>query len=567
LRKSPTSPHYPIVVLCRRIPWLLALACLLAPRPAAAWWEASLQQVDVDITLRSNGVATVTYDLRYHVDRGRFEGPTIGDPGRELRWDRFNSYVEDSHGRRSPVVITRRNRDGAYTVRIQGEGIGPGWATVRLVHDEDLLDCCLRLDDQDRARLSWSALVWDVGMDRMTVRIRLEPAAAGVELEPGADEEFRVETTPEGELVVERIRPVRWYRMQVGLLLPADWLQRRPQRLAEDDLADLPDEQEAAPVIPPEPSQPTARGSQQSIALIFLLATGLACTALVMFKAWLTARGYHRRVGASSMLLLPKVPRALRWTFVAAFMLAGAWLQARSYLAAGALAFSAGLLLSLRAPARGLAVASRSRPTSWRDVGLDALAAMAGERARGRRRWASLADGTTPAGLPIAVLAVAGAAALVALTYDLLGGLSADGLAIDLGLTVAALAFTARRADAIPCRGAGAAALLLAVSRKLAARNPAQTAVARVLVAEGAAPESEGAEVRLELRPEEPGAGRVEIRAEPRQGVAGWSLALVADVTGPGGAVSTVRARRAGAIARRVGRTLGRIERSAAASS
>lgn len=553
-------------MLSRPIPWLVAASCLLGPRPAAAWWEASLQQVDVGVTLRSNGVATVTYDLRYHVDRGRFEGPTIDNPGREIRWDRFGSFVEDSHGQRYPVSITRRNRDGAYTVRIRGEGLGPGWVTVRLVHDEDLLDCCLRLDDQGRARLAWSALVWDVGMDRMTVRIRLEPAASGVEVEPGTVDEYRVETTPEGDLLVERIRPVRWYRMQIGLLLPGDWLERRPQRLAMDDLADLPDEQEAAAVIPPEPSPPAARGSRHSIALVFLLATGLVCTALLRFKAWITARGYHGRLAAAPMLVLPKVPPLLRWAFAAAFMLAGAWLQARSHLAAGSLSFAAGLMLSLRAPVSEAEVARRRRPTAWRDVGLEALPALAGQRPRGRKRWAALVDGTTPVGFPISILALAGAAALVVATYEVLGGHSADGLAIDLGLTVAAVAFTGRRADALPCRSAGAAPLLLAVARKLGAHGAAQAAPARVLVAEAAAPETADAEVRLELRPLGSGARRVEIRAEPVQGLGGWALALVADVTGPDGSVSTVRARRAGAIARRVRRTLGRLERSAAAA-
>jgi hypothetical protein len=298
--------------------------------------------------------------------------------------------------------------------------------------------------------------------------------------------------------------------------------------------------------------------------LIFLLATGLACTALVMFKAWITARGYHGRVKASPMLVLPKVPQLLRWVFVAVFMLAGAWLQARSYLAAGALSFAAGLLLSLRAPAREQEVAHRRRPTTWRDVGIEALPGIAGERPRGRRRWAALADGTTPAGLPIAILAAAGAAALVVATYGFLGGLSADGLAIDLGLAVAAVALTGRRADAVPCRGAGAAPLLLKVSRKLRARDAAQAAPPRVLVAEDADPETAEAEVRLELSPPGSGARRVEIRAEPVQGLGGWALALVADVTGPDGSIATVRARRAGTIARRLRRTLGRLERSAA---
>ena len=542
--------------------WIRLVCCgvmLLVPRPAFAWWEATLQQADIDIEMTPEGPARIRYDLRYHVDRGRFEGLNINDPGRTIQWDRLASYIEDARGQRYPIRFMRRHRDGAYLIRIaRPPGLRRGWVTVHLEHVENFAECCLHTDTDGRARLDWNAFSWDVGMDRMTIAVRMLPAAEGLEADADTTMIFDVDVLPDG-LLIDKIRPVRWYQPHLGLLLPAGWLQQEPPPL-ETDLG-RPDigTEEATFVAAPLRDLESGRGRGQ--ASFFLALTALACLLLLAFKWWITGEGYPRTAGPAPALLLPHVPPLLRWAFLGAALLAGAWLQSASFLAAGSLAFAAGVLLSVRAPVR--TVGERNL-THWWEGGPAELVALAGSPHRARRRVAHLTDGTSLPGFVLLLVAAAGSAFLAQRFHGAVPSHVLDSIAIDAVLTMTALMLTARRRDLPPTTTRGAAPLFEALihcftttADKLGSRP--------VVFAGGSEPKGEAESFRVKLEPPPRGTNEVTVDVEQCTGLGGWFLRLVGTIKTDDGTTITLRSRSPRTLARRLSRQLLRSRRAASA--
>lgn len=524
---------------------------LLTPRIAHAWWEATLQQVDIVVELAPDGSARIRYDLRYHVDRGRFEGLTIEDPGRVIAWDRPVSYVQDARGRRVGVNILRRHRDGAYLVRTaRGDGFRRGWVTVHLEHTEDLRECCIRTDPEGRHLLIWYALSWEVGMDRMTIAVHLPDSAPRPQADDATGGEFSVEPLPDG-LLLDRIRPVRWYRPRLGLILPQGWLGFEPPVAEEERGRPEPGSQAAAvaeaplPVVRPE--------SGEELPKLVLALTALAILLLLSFKWWISGKGYPGTHGPGPALVLPRVPPLLRWTVLGGAVLAGAWLQSASFLAAGTLAVAVGVLLGLRRPVTSV---PEPAPATWWQSSPADMASLRDEWTRGRRRWARLFDGTSPSGALVLLAAGAGAASLVWWLRPQVQDHILDAVAIDAILTLAAVSLTGRRRDLPPTLAAGAATLLGRSARALG-RVAAGSGSEAVVLAGGPTRHDEAERFRLILEPPPAGLQEVAIDVEQRRGLNGWALRLVATVTRDDGEVATIRSRFPRALARRLRRRLG----------
>lgn len=536
---------------------LTVLMCsLLSPRSAWAWWEATLQQVDIATNLDQSGHARVAYDLRYHVDRGRFEGVTLSNPGRVIQWDRFASFIEDSHGRRYPVRVMRRGRDGAYLVRLaNAPGLRRGWVNVHLEYTDDLMDCCLRLNANDRPRLNWTALTWNVGMDRMTVTVNLDGTTDRPIPDDETASELTIEPVDESGLLIERLRPVRWYELRLGLLLPRDWLQRRPQREVDPPSSTVPVDDGAAPI---QAAQTDDTSEQELAGLLFAL-IGLGCLLLMSLKTWITSSGFRGHTAPAPMLILSKVPPLLRWAVSGSAMLVGAWLQSSSFLAAGTLAFVAGVLLTLRGPVR---TNPDGPPRHWKHDTLDALESLASRRPEWRRRWAVVVDGTTWAGIPLTIAALGGGVALLLWIDQTLGRLYVDGAALDLAMTAAALVWTSRRRDTLPCTGRGAASRLLKVSGLLAPSLQRWHSEPRVMIS-GNETEADPNEVRLTLSPPPQGTKELVVQARRVIGIRGWSSPLQADVVLDDGSKATIVANGPRALTRRLRRRVEHISKRA----
>jgi hypothetical protein len=248
------------------------------------------------------------------------------------------------------------------------------------------------------------------------------------------------------------------------------------------------------------------------------------------------------------------LPVPLRWLCVTLALAAGAALQSFCCLAAGTLAFATGVLLAVRGgrPAEDAPV-----PRAWRTQLPDDLEAMSRERRAPPSRWARLLDGTSLAGAPVALAAVAGA--FLALRW-LAGQMEAplvDAAAIDLVLALAALFTTGRRLDLVPALGEGGLRTLARILAPLARVAKDASSEVRLLV--GLAEDrKEVLDVRLVLVPPPAGTTCVEVCAIPRLGLAGFRVEPVACVRRSDGSTVHVGARGGRSLARRLGRALRR---------
>jgi len=529
------------------------MACLMWAPSANAWWESTLQQVDVTVTVTPSGQGRVNYELRYHVDRGRFEGLTINDPGRALEWDRTACYIEDAGGRRYPAKVMRRHRDGAYLVRIaRPPGLRRGFVTVSLTHIEDLHAESLRTDDDGRTHLDWTALSWELGMDRMTVMVRLDPVDGELTPDERSDRSHDVEQSEAG-LYFNRVRPVRWYEMRVGAYLPQGYLERAATRAtaAEPDVI----EAEAAP-IPPPPGGGNGAGGMGALGGLSLVLLALVSLVALALKWRAGAAGYRGRDGAAEPLLLPRVPLVARAFVVTACIAVGVWLQSVPYLAAGTLAFAAGILLAVRGGGRR---DERPLARAWWPCTREVLDDVVDEDRRrdGRRSWPRLLDGTSWTGVPVLALAGFGAVTLLQALWAESDTALWDAIAVDLVLVLAATLLTGRRRDVRPSAGAGSALVLRRGWKVLHRAAQAAGSDVRVLVG-AASTEGNATDVRLAFVPPPPGTLRVEVAVMPVEGTFGWLARPVAEVRRVDGTVVSLRARGGRGLARRLRRFLAR---------
>jgi hypothetical protein len=509
---------------------VLIVALALVPRPAAAWWEATLQQVDVTVRLAPSGVARVAYDLRYHVDRGRFQGVTIR-PGASapMRWIRPESYIENAIGQRYGLTMSVRRRDDAQIIRLRRRtGLPRGWVTVHLVYEQELQDCCIHQDEQGRPRLEWSAFSWEVGMDRLAVDFHLDPPAE-VTPDEATAQAFRVRRTDEA-LRVEKIRPVRWYEMRVGLVLPQGWLEAAPPEAPPKiDPAQGPD---LAPADPLPSGAAAADSPLSSVPAPALALFALGFWLLLLFKYWLTADGYPGRPIPPRLVLVPHVPATLRWTTVAVALAAGLWLQITTSVAAGTLAFAAGVLLTLRGRAP---LPTQLNYTCWKDVSAEAGPPRP-RPGRGRVRLAPWFDATS---LPGALVAVAMVTALIELgraTDWTAEDSTSLALGLDLALTLGALLLTGRRRDSIPTvwPASWTWKQLRSAQQQLVA-TLAQDGC-NVVCQEGATADGAPAEtLRLICQPPPTGTQEVTLTVEPRLSLHGWKLTVIGQLRTDGG--------------------------------
>lgn len=529
---------------------LVLLLTSLTPNIAFGWWEATLQQIDIALVLSHEGRVRVAYDLRYHVDRGRFEGTNLNNPGRSVQWDRMSSFIEDARGRRYPVRISRRGRDGAYLVRLaNASGLRRGWVTVHLEYEAEVMDCCLRLDEDGRPFFRWSAISWDVGMDRMTLTMRLAPETGELTPDESTRREFTIEETERG-LVIERIRPVRWYEMNIGLYLPEDFLVRRPDREVLASSRPMPENEDTATIVPLAHD-----GDQLALSRLanrWYVLVVFACILLLALKAWVTSLGYAGRSSAAPPLLLPLVPPVIRWAFLGGTMLIGGWLQSSGFLAAGTLAFAAGVVLSLRGPNQQ---DRTDAPARWSPAEDDGATLTEAFRSRGRRRWATLFDGTTLAGVPLFVALTAGAVAGMMRLQEHLGLAAIEGLIIDVTLTLVAFGFTARQRDITPDLRESTTKSLIRLRTKLTKLTEASGASPRIEL--GFNEEGDRIDaLRIAFSPAPQDLDGLFIQPHPHLGTFGWSQRLVATLIDGNGRRRQLDARTASHLARKIRRTL-----------
>lgn len=316
---------------------VLAVLLLTVPKTAVSWTSAHLFNVTVTADIASTGPSTVTTDARFVVEGGYFHGFDFVDlPGARLDDAAATAFLDDQ---REFNVIFKRARDGKIRVLLDNdEYVRSGGITFRIVHHVNFVESgALRLHE-NRARLDWTPLVWEVGLDNMQVQIRLPEGA--VTPDPRVDETAAkdyVSTVSDTLVSFIKFRPVKWYPMRVvmdfdatvvGGLTPAN----------SDPAPSVP---QATVSLPPSGKMPLLRS------LAFLGAVCLAGLSAAMFKAR-SVRNIYRTVGLTPQyLLLSRTSFGTRIVLALTAGASSAALQAFGYTAAGIipLTFAAAVFL------------------------------------------------------------------------------------------------------------------------------------------------------------------------------------------------------------------------------
>jgi hypothetical protein len=292
---------------------------------------------------------------------------------------------------------------------------------------------------------------------------------------------------------------------------------------------------------------------------MWIVAVALVGLLLLAIKWRAVSRGFRYRSGAPRPLLLPRVPTALRWLGVVVCLGGGAYLQAMPFLAAGTLAFAAGVVLAVRGPARRRAFVL---PRAWRRHGREAFGDILRSSPRGAIAGCLL-DGTSLLGAPLAAAAALGAVFLQRGLWTELDTPLVDAVGIDMALLFGAVFLTGRRGDLEPSPGAGAARLLARLWRALA--RAAKKAGSELYVLVGAdEANGEARALRLVLAPPPAGTCSVEVALEAREGIRGWIMRPVARLRRKDGTEAEVRAWGGLGLARKLRRELRRAAELAA---
>lgn len=203
--------------LRRLLVFWAALAPLFAGASAQAWTSAEISHVEVRVELDEEGRARVQTDARFVVNGGRFHGFDIAElPGAELVPDECQATTDD--GNSYPLKL-RRLRDGRTRIFLaRKQSIKAGGVTFRIVHGLDMKKQGALRRHGDGARLEWTPLVWDHGLEWMRIAFVLpsKNAKKAAVPDPVFSKDYIVKV---GTSSVEFLkhRAPRWYEMSVAL--------------------------------------------------------------------------------------------------------------------------------------------------------------------------------------------------------------------------------------------------------------------------------------------------------------------------------------------------------------
>jgi hypothetical protein len=193
----------------------LALMMAASPQISLAWTSADLFNADIELEIAAEGLSRVTSQVRYIVNGGRFHGFDLAAlPGAELVNEECRASHDDG---RVFNVSTRQLRNGRTRVLLAGDvEIKRGGVTFTLIHTVDLAEIGALREYEGRARLDWTPLIWDEGLDSMTLKVRLpgESEDSPVLVDSAVARDYEVEID-EDSVAFTKFRPVRWYPMQV----------------------------------------------------------------------------------------------------------------------------------------------------------------------------------------------------------------------------------------------------------------------------------------------------------------------------------------------------------------
>jgi hypothetical protein len=199
---------------------VLLILCIssTASNRASAWTMAHVFNVDVTVEVAEYGLSTVTTQVRFVVDGGRFHGFELMDlHGAEIKPELCRAATD---GGRLYRLKFRRLRNGTTRVLLaDDEEMKRGGITFALVHEIDLQATGFLREYKERARLDWTPIVWDEGIDSMSVHVVLPNRGskdANISVVSSITKDYEVEVK-QTSVLLTKYRPVRWYAMRVAV--------------------------------------------------------------------------------------------------------------------------------------------------------------------------------------------------------------------------------------------------------------------------------------------------------------------------------------------------------------
>jgi hypothetical protein len=373
------------------------LSLLLLPADALGWTSARLTEVDVVAEVAPSGESRVETTARFEVSGGKFHGFDLAPlPGGRLVVEECSAVLDD--GRRYPLTA-RQLRDGRTRV-VLGEKAyaGKGGVQLTLVHLVDLVEQGALRRYGGRARLDWTPLVWDEGTDQMSVTVFLPGPSRDAPIIPdqSVSLDYVVEVRDDGATMTKH-RTVRWYPMQVVIEFDPELVFGPIPELDEE--VDEPEAAVARAAVAPDPPIPPHVLALPAIVVL----VGLLLMAL---KSWRLGRALGDLGIPLHFRLLPRTTIGQRLLLTLGATGLGLAGQYFGSLAAGVPALGVAAALWIVRREEG---SLRPRPGGkWRKMSSADLSRYR-ELARAyRRRRRSFVDITTPLGIALFAVAVAG---------------------------------------------------------------------------------------------------------------------------------------------------------------
>ncbi|NLJ45984.1 MAG: hypothetical protein GX430_05430, partial [Treponema sp.] len=160
-----------------------ALSVLCLASAAAAALESRVATVDVTVSLRPDGKATVFYRLEWVVSSGTLGGFYFQGESFAPVWDRERCWADLPGGVRAGLEIKDLG-GGRYDVLLAGGRRTGGTSFWNLTYGgdfaaADLVGRTTSPEFGDLVRISWAPVEWDQTLDSRTVRIVLPVTVPG----------------------------------------------------------------------------------------------------------------------------------------------------------------------------------------------------------------------------------------------------------------------------------------------------------------------------------------------------------------------------------------------------
>lgn len=194
---------------------IVPILCLLVfPGELSAWTAAQLFNIEVDVAVAKSGLSTVTTNARFLVEGGYFHGfDMVNLPGAKLDKTAGIATLDD---KRTMPVVFKRIRDGRIRVLLDDNRfIRKGGITFRVVHYVDLHSTGALRNKNGYARLDFTPLVWDVGLDAMVLNIKLPKGGRfSPRVERSIAKDYIIDSDRD-RITAIKYRPVKWYPMRL----------------------------------------------------------------------------------------------------------------------------------------------------------------------------------------------------------------------------------------------------------------------------------------------------------------------------------------------------------------